>query len=100
MAHKCHALDCHNKCPPRHLMCLSCWQKVPPTIQTEVWNTYDLRNRTTDGSWAPWWRAQAKAIAAVAFPFNPTKHEQYIAREFAFADKLEQKQREKDARPT
>ena len=94
--HHCHALGCRNKCPPKHLMCMSCWQKVPPTLQQEVWNTYDLRADTIDGSWAPWWRAQAKAIGHVAFPNDSAMRERFIAKEMKFAATLESKQKAKE----
>jgi len=96
MAHHCHALNCYNECPPKWLMCPSCWDKVPRTIQAEVYNTVKLRRPTIDGSWAPWWRAQARAIAEVGFPFNPTAKQKYLDKEMAFAETLERKQKAKD----
>ena len=98
MNHHCHALGCTNLCPPKHLMCLSCWEKVPPTIQAEVYNTVKLRNKLIDGSWAPWWRAQAKAIAYVAHLKSPNEsaRDRYLAKEYAFAERLEKKQADKE----
>ena len=98
VGHHCHALGCTNRCPPRHLMCLACWDKVPRSLQTEVNNTFLLRAPTIDGSWAPWWRAQAKAIAHVAYLKEPNESARgrYLTREFAFAERLEKKQSEKN----
>jgi hypothetical protein len=92
--HHCHALGCHSQCPPRHLMCAAHWEKVPPALQTEVYNTQDLkRGKPVGADWAPWWRAQARAIAHVAFLESPDvgKRDRYLAKEFAFADRLQRK---------
>jgi len=93
MIHHCHALGCGKPCSPRHLMCLSCWSKVPADLQTEVYRTVRLRGPVIDKTWAPWWRAQAKAIAYVAretFP-DVDKNNMLLKRAMEFADKLEEK---------
>jgi len=89
--HHCHALGCKNPCPPAHLMCRSCWWKVPGQLRNEVNRTVGMRGETVDASWAPWWRAQARAISHVAFLKSPivAKRDAYLARELAFADTLE-----------
>ncbi len=53
--------------------------------------TVGLRGRLVDSSWAPWWRAQAKAIAHVAFLVHPDieKRDRYLHNELKFADELE-----------
>jgi hypothetical protein len=92
MNHHCHALGCSRACPPRWLMCRPCWSLVPGDIQAEVYRTVGLRERTAvDETWAPWWRAQARAIAHVAFLSSPDveKRDRYLKREMEFADKLE-----------
>ena len=91
MEHHCHALGCKAACPPRWLMCRSCWAKVPADLQAEVYRTVKLRGSHADASWAPWWRAQAKAIAHVAMLKEPNevKRDAYLARELRFADTLE-----------
>ena len=78
----CHALGCNNPCPPKWLICRSCWRLVPPDIQAEV-----SRNAT----WAPWWRAQARAVASVANLAEPNEARKaaYLARAMTFADTLE-----------
>ena len=93
MIHHCHALACDKPCPPRHLMCGECWRKVPREIQREVYATVGKRNKDVDATWAPWWRAQAKAIAHVAFLIDPRpeKRDAYLAREMAIADRLERR---------
>ena len=95
--HRCHAINCHNGCPPKWLMCPHHWDMVPGTMQATVYNTLKLRRRVIDGSWAPWWRAQATAIAYVAAKEGMAVAA-YFRREMAFADRLEQKQRAKDAK--
>ena len=72
-------------------MCRPCWSQVPPDVQAEVYRTVGLRGPSVDASWAPWWRAQAKAIAHVAMlkAPNEAKRDAYLAREMAFADTLE-----------
>lgn len=91
MDHHCHALGCKSACPPRWLMCRQCWSRVPLDIQAEVNGTVGLRGPNIDATWAPWWRAQARAIAHVAMLQEPNeiKRDRYLAREMAFADKLE-----------
>lgn len=72
-------------------MCKPCWSKVPADIQAEVYRTVGLRGRLVDETWAPWWRAQARAIAHVAFLTHPdeAKRDGYLAREMRVADELE-----------
>lgn len=91
--HHCHALGCKQACPPRWLMCRECWASVPKPLQDEVYRTVGLRGSYVDANWAPWWRAQAKAIAHVAFLKAPNeqKRDAYLARELEFADQLEHK---------
>lgn len=91
-AHHCHALGCKNACPPKHLMCGACWKQVPADIQAEVYETVGKRRKNSvDETWAPWWRAQAKAIHHVAMRRSPNeeKGKRYLDREMAFADSLE-----------
>jgi hypothetical protein len=89
--HHCHALGCKNACPPRWLMCRGCWARVPADLQAEVYRTVKLRGPSVDATWAPWWRAQAKATAHVAMLTEPneTMRDRYLARELGFADTLE-----------
>lgn len=91
--HHCHALGCNNPCPPKWLMCRDCWGKVPAELAAEVYRTVKLRGSAIDASWAPWWRAQARAIAHVAFLREPNveKRDRYLKRELEFADTLERK---------
>ena len=72
-------------------MCKDCWRKVPADLQDEVYRTVRLRGKVVDATWAPWWRAQAKAIAHVAFIREPNeaKRDAYIARAMATADAME-----------
>lgn len=89
--HHCHALGCKAGCPPAWLMCKPHWRKVPADIQAEVYRTVRLRGPTCDATWAPWWRAQARAIAHVAFLESPNAgaRDRYLAREMRIADELE-----------
>ena len=91
MSHTCHALGCKRPCPPRWLMCGQCWDRVPADLQREVYRTVKLRGPDADASWAPWWRAQARAIAHVAFLVHPDvgKRDAWLAREMRVADSLE-----------
>lgn len=72
-------------------MCGPHWARVPADLQREVYRTVKLRGPDADKTWAPWWRAQAKAIAHVAFLEHPdvAKRDAYLARELGFADELE-----------
>ncbi len=88
--HTCHALGCKTACAPRMLMCRACWSQVPPDIKSDVYRTVGLRGKLVDATWAPWWRAQSRAIHHVAMLREPSpKGAAYLARELAFADKLE-----------
>ncbi len=89
--HHCHALGCKAACPPRWLMCRACWSKLPADLAAEVYRTVSLRGNVVDATWAPWWRAQAKAIAYVAHLKEPNeaRRDAYLRKEMAFADKLE-----------
>lgn len=90
--HSCHALGCKAVCPPRWLMCRACWSLVPRDLQDEVNRTVSLRGQRVDVSWAPWWRAQARAIHHVAMLKEPSpKGALWLAREIAFAERLEQR---------
>ena len=72
-------------------MCAPCWRKVPAALAAEVYRTVGLRGPHCDASWAPWWRAQAKAIAHVAFLREPNveKRDRYLKHAMDFADTLE-----------
>lgn len=90
-AHHCHFLGCRNPCPPKHLGCGDCWAKVPRDIQDEVYRTVVLRGKYVDETWAPWWRAQARAIAHVAHLREPNeaRRDAWIAKADKFAAMLE-----------
>jgi hypothetical protein len=47
-------------------MCKKHWAQVPKPLQDEVNRTVKLRSTLIGKTWAPWWRAQAAAIAYVA----------------------------------
>lgn len=66
MSHHCHALGCKSPCPPRWLMCRSCWSRVPADIQTIV------------------------HVAMLREP-NEARRDAYLARALAFADELERR---------
>jgi hypothetical protein len=70
------------------LMCRAHWKKVPYDIQADVYATVRRRGKFIDKTWAPWWRAQARAIAHVyeAEGGNPAK---FLERELQFAATLE-----------
>lgn len=91
MSHHCHRLGCKAACPPRWLMCKPCWSLVPADLQAEVYRTVGMRGTSVDATWAPWWRAQARAIAHVANIVEPNadKFAAYIRRAMDFADRLE-----------
>jgi hypothetical protein len=38
--HRCHAEGCTTIIPPRLLMCMSHWCKVPHEIQARIWKAY------------------------------------------------------------
>lgn len=89
--HHCHALGCREPCPPAHLMCGACWSQVPADLQREVNRTVALRAASVDATWAPWWRAQARAVAHVAHLREPNdaRRDAYVAKADRFAAVLE-----------
>lgn len=91
MKHHCHAIGCKNACPPRWLMCRSCWSLVPKPLQDEVYRTVGLRDKHhANRTWAPWVRAQARAIHHVAKIQYPTGNpEPHLQRQLDWADRLE-----------
>jgi hypothetical protein len=60
-------------------------------MQAEVYRTVGMRGKLVDASWAPWWRAQAEAIAYVAFLVEPNveKRDTYLKRAMDVADRME-----------
>jgi hypothetical protein len=61
-------------------------------MQREVYRTVKMRGKYVDETWAPWWRAQAHAIAHVARMQYTDKSEaidRVLKKELAFADQLE-----------
>lgn len=70
---------------------------VPKDTQTEVYRTVKLRGRSVDATWAPWWRAQATAIAEVLRQQHADKPdtlanvERLLEREMQFAQRLEER---------
>lgn len=69
-------------------MCASHWARVPPDLQLEVMTTVNQRGRYIDASWAPWWRAQAHAIASVLPPGE--RRDWWLAKELKAGLKLEE----------
>lgn len=70
------------------LMCRKHWRMVPYDMQADVYSTVKRRGKHIDKTWAPWWRAQARAIAAVfqAEGGDPAK---FLERELQFAAQLD-----------
>lgn len=71
-------------------MCGPCWAQVPADLAREVYRTVVLRGPTCNATWAPWWRAQARAIAHVAHLREPNerRRDAYVAKADAFAERL------------
>lgn len=78
-------------------MCRTCWGKVPEDRQREVYRTVRLRDGSAiDSTWAPWWRAQARAIDSVLKKdpgVTTEQRERLLDRELAFAQQLEDRDR-------
>jgi len=73
-------------------MCGPCWATVPAELQREVYRAVRRRDKgAVDETWAPWWRAQARAIdsALEARGADEGKRKMLLDRELAFADTLE-----------
>lgn len=65
MGHECHVKGCVNHCPPRHLMCGSCWARVPKALRSRVYDTYTpgQENKTVPPT-KEWFAAARAAISA------------------------------------
>lgn len=100
MKHRCHVPGCEIPCPPRWLTCRSCWAQIPSDLQRAVYSTVRARGAHVDASWAPWWRAQGRAIAAVLRAKGDTiAAEKHLTRELVFAERLDGKGRTEPAGP-
>lgn len=64
-AHMCHLPSCLARCPPKFLFCREHWAMVPAGLQNDIYRTVKLRGDTVNETWAPWWRAQARATIHV-----------------------------------
>ncbi len=73
------------------LTCAPHWRLVPAELQREVYATVGKRGKLIDASWAPWWRAQAKAIHAImqAEGRDAEKLAKWFEREMKTADQME-----------
>lgn len=66
MSHKCHAVDCDVEVPPRLLMCLRHWRRVPRHLQSEIWRWYVPGQEIRKNPSREYLRAMVAAINAVA----------------------------------
>lgn len=91
MNHHCHVPGCKTATEPRMLTCAPHWRLVPADIQREVYATVGKRGKLIDASWAPWWRAQTKAIHAImqAEGRDAEKLAKWFEREMKTADAME-----------
>lgn len=92
MKHTCHLPICKAACPPAHLYCRAHWSMVPADLKDEVYRTVRMRGRNVDKTWAPWWRAQAEAEAALLRKLVPQDEARIafrLAKAHRFADEIE-----------
>jgi hypothetical protein len=62
---------------------------VPRSIQLDVLNTVKKRGDLIDETWAPWWKAAHRAIAAVALEeghFTQQAHDDFVEHEDEVAE--------------
>lgn len=64
--HTCHAKGCKKVVPPRLLMCLPHWRKVPADLQARVWATYRPGQEVLKDPTPEYLEAAQAAIDAVA----------------------------------
>lgn len=64
--HICHAEGCAKNVPPRMLMCLNHWKKVPPHIQRGIWASYipgqEIRKDPSD-EYMKWYKQAVNVVA-------------------------------------
>lgn len=72
--------------------CKACWRRCPSDLLAEVKRAVKLRGEgEPDASWAPWWRAQAEACAAIARVNPPIVNfdiDLWLQHELDFAEEL------------
>ncbi|APU88983.1 conserved hypothetical protein [Virus Rctr197k] len=66
VAHRCHAIACSVRVPPRMLMCKRHWAMVPRDTQRRVWATYREGQCDDKQPAASWHEAADLAIVHVA----------------------------------
>lgn len=64
--HTCHAEGCDVDVPPKMLMCLKHWRRVPKKLQAEIWRTYRPGQEVDKKPSAEYLVAQHAAVQAVA----------------------------------
>ena len=64
-SHRCHAIGCETRVPPRLLMCAPHWRMVPRELQRQVWATYRDGLEIDKAPSPKYLDAQQAAIAAV-----------------------------------
>lgn len=64
--HTCHAEDCNVPVPPKLLMCLKHWRRVPRTIQREIWRHYRPGQEVDKRPTPEYLAVMKRAIDAVA----------------------------------
>lgn len=57
-SHPCHVLGCQRSSPLRHVMCSSCWSRVPAHMKAKIW----LSKHSSE----EWLLAARNAIRSVA----------------------------------
>lgn len=70
--HTCHAEGCNVPVPPKLLMCLKHWRRVPRTIQREIWRHYRPGQEVDKRPTPEYLAVMKRAIDAVAGR-EPTK---------------------------
>ncbi len=63
--HLCHARNCTIPVPPRMLMCLAHWRKVPLLLQRKVWRYYRPGQEVDKQPSAEYLAVMKEAIQAV-----------------------------------
>lgn len=75
MPHHCHAKGCNVKVPPRLLMCLKHWGRVPRHIQSRIWKHYRPGQEVDKKPSVEYLAVMREAIDAVAAKGDGVKQE-------------------------
>jgi hypothetical protein len=87
-SHRCEAINCSAPCPERAVFCEFCFLHVPRDLLVAMFSAQRMKADKPGRSWAPFWRARARAIKAIADARGTQISPSYVAQADAYAARL------------